>query len=107
VQATVNADVWGPDRALKVVRRVCPNPMNPEAVISLTTTAPGFLRVRIYDLNGRLMRTVLDEANYPAGDYDVRFDGRNTNGQTLPSGQYFYRVETPLAQGSGSLTILK
>jgi len=107
VQATVNGDVLGPDRARKVVRRVCPNPMNPEAVISLTTTAPGFLRVRIYDLNGRLMRTVLDEANYPAGDYDVRFDGRNTNGQTLPSGQYFYRVETPLAQGSGSLTILK
>jgi flagellar hook assembly protein FlgD len=101
----VNADIW-PERG-KVVRRVAPNPMNPETVISLVTTEPGYLRVRVYDLNGRLVRTVLDESNYPAGDHDIRFDGRGSNGQPLSSGRYFLRVETPSAQDSGSLTILK
>jgi len=105
VHAMVNAEVW-PERA-KVVRRVAPNPMNPETVISLNTTEPGYLRVRVYDLNGRLVRTVMDESNYPAGDHDIRFDGRGTNGQPLSSGRYFLRVETPSAQDSGSLTILK
>ena len=105
VNAMVNADIW-PERG-KVVRRVAPNPMNPETVISLITTAPGYLRVRVYDLNGRLVRTVLDESNYPAGDHDIRFDGRASNGQPLSSGRYFLRVETPSAQDSGSLTILK
>jgi PKD repeat protein len=105
VNAMVNADIW-PERG-KVVRRVAPNPMNPETVISLVTTEPGYLRVRVYDLNGRLVRTVLDESNYPAGDHDIRFDGRGSNGQPLSSGRYFLRVETPSAQDSGSLTILK
>ncbi|TMQ55282.1 MAG: PKD domain-containing protein [Candidatus Eisenbacteria bacterium] len=105
VQATVNADIW-PERG-KVVRRVAPNPMNPETVISLITSEVGYLRVRVYDLNGRLVRTVLDESNYPAGDHDIHFDGRASNGQPLSSGRYFLRVETPSAQDSGSLTILK
>ena len=105
IQASVNADIR-PERG-RVVKRVTPNPMNPEAVISLYTAASGYLRVRIYDLNGRLVRTVLDEASVPAGDHDVRFDGRGSNGHPLPSGQYFYNVETPSAKNSGSLTILK
>ena len=104
VQATVDGDLW-PEQ--NVVRRVRPNPMNPEAIISVSTAEPGYLRIRIYDFNGRLVRTVLDEGSYPAGDHDVRFDGRASDGHTLSSGKYFYRVETPSTQGSGSLTILK
>lgn len=105
VQATLNVEVW-PEKII-VVRRVHPNPMNPDGTIGLSTAAVGYLHVRIYDLNGRLVRTLLAEPNLPAGDHDVRFDGRDDNGRALASGQYYYRVETPSERTAGSITILK
>lgn len=105
VEATVGAEVW-PERK-GPVQRVYPNPMNPEATITLSTESAGFLRMHVFDLNGRLVRTVLDEPNLPAGLHDVRFDGRDGSGRPLPSGLYYYRVETPSERTSGSLTILK
>lgn len=106
VQASFGTEVW-PERKNKLVRRVYPNPMNPEATISLTTARPGYVFVRVYDLTGRLVRTLMDEPYVPAGDYDVRFDGRDFNGRPLASGQYYYRVETPSERTAGSVTILK
>jgi hypothetical protein len=105
VDAVVEADVW-PERK-GPVKRFYPNPMNPEATITLSTQSAGFLRMQVFDLNGRLVRTVIDEPNVPAGDHDVRFDGRDGSGRPLPSGQYFFRVETPTERAAGSLTILK
>ncbi len=105
VQANVETEVWPEKRG--PVRRVYPNPMNPEGTITLSTISAGFLRMQVFDLNGRLVRTVLDEPNLPAGDHDVRFDGRDGSGHPLPSGQYFYRVETPSERTAGSITILK
>jgi flagellar hook assembly protein FlgD len=91
----------------KLVARAQPNPMNPETTIRVNLETQEHLSIRLYDLRGRLVRTVLESVDTPAGVHDYKFDGKNSSGVTLPSGQYFYRAETPTARTSGALIILK
>ena len=105
VQATLGAEVQPLKKG--VLKRFSPNPVNPEATFTLATEKPGYLRLRIYDVTGRLVRTLLDESNVPAGEHQVRFNGRGDSGRQLASGQYFYRLESPAETAAGSLTILK
>ncbi len=104
VRATLGWDVQ-PER--KLVARVQPNPMNPQATIRVNLESSERLSIRLYDLAGRLVRTVLETVDTPAGVHDYIFDGRGTDGRTLPTGQYFYRAETPTARTGGTLIILK
>lgn len=85
---------------------VSPNPANPEATIQIQTTKAGFIRVRIFDLSGRLVRTALAEASASAGIHTVRVPGTR-NGRAMPSGVYLYRVETTERTVQGKLMILK
>ena len=86
---------------------VSPNPLNPGATLTFTVTKPGFVRVRLFDLNGRMVRTLMDEANVTKGFYGVEFDGRDERGGRLSSGVYFYRVESTGGSIAGSFAILK
>lgn len=65
-----------------------PNPFNSETVIGYRIPQAGVTRLRIYDLIGRLIGTLVDQ-HQTAGDYRVNFDARN-----LPSGAYFYRLQS-------------
>ncbi len=91
----------------KVIRRVGPNPLNPEAVITVAMPQAGRLRVRVFDMMGRLVRTVYDSPSEPAGDRDLRFNGKDDRGVTLASGRYYVYVETSSAREASPLTILK
>jgi hypothetical protein len=104
VQATVGMLVQ-PER--KLVARIQPNPMNPVATVRVNLEQSERLTIRFYDMNGRLVRTLLEGVDTPAGVHDILFDGHGVNGQTLPTGQYFYRAETPTAKTSGTVMILK
>lgn len=90
-----------------VIKRVGPNPLNPEAVVTVVTEKDGPLRIRVFDVNGRLARTLLNEGNVPAGTHLVRFDGKSDRGVTLPSGRYFVHAETSGARDVTAITILK
>jgi len=84
-----------------------PNPFNPAAVLTFKTEKPGPVSVRLYDMNGRLVRTLLDVSDASAGYHDVRIDGASDNGGRLSSGVYFYRIETAEGTVVGRATILK
>ncbi len=45
----------------------------------------------VYDVGGRLVRTLVDEPQGP-GYYSVVWDGRDESGRTVPPGVYFYRL---------------
>ncbi len=51
------------------------------------------VRLRILDTSGRAVRGLLN-AGLPAGYHQVRWDGRDANGQPVPNGVYFYSLET-------------
>jgi hypothetical protein len=84
---------------------VSPSPLRAEGAITLRIPAPGPLRVRLFDVSGRLVRVLLDEARASAGYRDVPLDGRDARGRRLRSGIYFYRVETAGESFAGKIAI--
>lgn len=78
-----------------------PNPFNPATVISYALDRPSDVRLRVYDLQGRLVRTLV-EGVQAAGTYAVSFDAGH-----LPSGTYFYRLETPHGTRTRHLTLVR
>jgi len=72
-----------------------PNPFNPSTIITYDLPKEGMVTIKIYDLLGREVKTLVDEYK-SAGSYSVAFDARN-----LTSGTYFYRLT------SGDFTEIK
>ncbi|RKU21377.1 hypothetical protein C6500_06365 [Candidatus Poribacteria bacterium] len=73
-----------------------PNPFNPETWIPYQLASPEEVRLRIYAMNGVLVRT-LNLGHQPAGVYQQKnraayWDGRNEVGEPVASGLYFYTL---------------
>ena len=85
-----------------------PNPFNPATTISYCVPEgkPVHVSVRIYDLRGRLLRTLVDDVK-EAGSYSIFWDGRDEKGRRLPSGIYFYRMRTGDFTQTRKMVILK
>ena len=73
---------------------VYPNPFNPEGTLTFSTSRPGRVMVRLFDIQGRLVRTLMDGASAPAGRHEVRIDGRDAQGVALASGVYFIFIHS-------------
>ncbi len=69
--------------------RLAFNPAHGAAQLELTTTRPGALRVDLFDVNGRRVRAVADEAEAPAGKRSLALGGP---GSGIGPGIYYYRV---------------
>jgi len=68
-----------------------PNPFHRATEISYSLAEPGRATICVYDLSGRLVRTVLDAA-LPAGTGVASWDGRDGGGRDVASGVYFVRL---------------
>ncbi len=90
----------------RAIKRCGPNPLNPEAVVAIETELPGRLRVMVFDVHGRMVRVLANEANAPAGLRELHFNGKDDRGRTLRAGRYYVRVESTMAPDSTPLTIL-
>ncbi|MEE9269496.1 MAG: aryl-sulfate sulfotransferase [Candidatus Krumholzibacteria bacterium] len=85
-----------------------PNPFNPVTVIRYDVRAPGRVSLAVYDVAGRLVRTLVDEVQTPAaGGYSVTWDGRSNTDQSVASGVYFYRLVTANAAQTKKMMLLK
>jgi uncharacterized protein (DUF1501 family) len=78
-----------------------PNPFNPSTMIQFTLPASVNVRLQVFDVQGRLVQTLID-GNVPAGEQSIRFDGSN-----LSNGTYLYRLETPYGAASRKMTLIK
>jgi hypothetical protein len=65
-----------------------PNPFNPATEIRFSIPEDGFVTLRVYDVLGRVVATLVDEVRQ-AGPYRVLWNATN-----VPSGVYFSRLET-------------
>lgn len=68
-----------------------PNPFNPSTTIRFALPAQGQVSVRIYDIAGRLVRTLVDEV-LDAAVHEIQWAGADDRGHQVSSGVYFYRV---------------
>ncbi|MEW6050862.1 MAG: cohesin domain-containing protein [Candidatus Zixiibacteriota bacterium] len=83
-----------------------PNPFNPETTISFALPQSGRITLTVFDLLGRTVRTVAD-GDYAAGNHTVVWDGRDERGESVGSGVYFYRLETPAGNETRKMMLLK
>ncbi len=74
--------------------RVYPNPFNPQASIEYELPEQTTVILRIFDLAGRLVDVLVEGEEMAAGTHAATWTGRDAQGRTLPSGTYFYRLET-------------
>ena len=78
-----------------------PNPFNPSTAISYQLPVNSFVVLRVFDILGREVATLLNEQQR-AGNHSVQF-----NAATLPSGVYFYRLEAGAYYDAKKLLLLK
>jgi hypothetical protein len=64
-----------------------PNPFNPSTTISFVLSNPGLVTLKIYDVLGREVATLLDKEQLEAGEQRLEYNADN-----LTSGIYFYRL---------------
>ena len=68
-----------------------PNPFNPSTNITFQIADQQNITLQIFDLNGRLVRTLVNESRMP-GKYTLIWDGRTNDGHFSGSGIYFYKL---------------
>ena len=83
-----------------------PNPFNPSTTFDYELTAPGTITLRIISPGGRLLLETVREHD-AAGRYSFRWDGRGRDGEPLPTGVYFYEVETGGARQARKMLLLQ
>jgi hypothetical protein len=69
-----------------------PNPFNPETTIAFHLPEAGPARLTIYDIGGKLVRTLVDEPR-AAGAHKAIWQGDDEAGHPVASGVYLYRLE--------------
>ncbi|MBE0644406.1 MAG: T9SS type A sorting domain-containing protein [Bacteroidetes bacterium] len=85
-----------------------PNPFQSASrtIIPYTVNEPGGVRLAIYDMLGRRLRTIVDDTQ-AVGTKLAAWDGLDEHGNVLPAGMYTYRLETAAGTVSRTLTIVK
>jgi parallel beta-helix repeat protein len=78
-----------------------PNPFNPATVINYQLAENSFVTLKIYDVLGNEVVTLVNEAQ-PAGVFTIQFDG-----STLASGMYIYKLMTENFTASKKMMLLK
>lgn len=92
--------------AVSRIEGVYPNPFNPQTTVKLALRQAGRAAVKIYDLQGRLVKTLFD-GEMAAGRHELVWTGRNHNGRTVPSGVYFVRVIHPDGMDQHRMSLVK
>jgi len=78
-----------------------PNPFNPTTYIKYQIPELSFVTLKVYDVLGNEIATLVNEEK-PAGKYEVEFDGAG-----LPSGIYFYRIQTSSFHETKKMVFMK
>ncbi|MBM4167696.1 MAG: T9SS type A sorting domain-containing protein [Ignavibacteria bacterium] len=83
-----------------------PNPFNPETWIAYDIPADGIVKLTVFDLLGRHIRTLVDDQQ-SAGRYRARWDGRDDGGRIVPSGIYIYRIQSGFNMFSKKMSLVR
>lgn len=78
-----------------------PNPFNPETTIPFEITNEMLIKLEIYDILGRKIKTLLN-SKMPAGYHSIIWDGRDDLNNKVATGVYFYKYEQSAAKTATS-----
>jgi len=83
-----------------------PNPFNPATTIHFSLAAESEVRLHVFDVAGRLVRTLAD-GRVGAGAHAVQWDGRDERGGHVASGIYLYQLVTPKEKAERKMVLLQ
>lgn len=86
-----------------------PNPFNPSTLIAFTIPydlTNQNTELKIYDVQGSLIATLVNQ-QLAAGNYVVKWEGKNQNNQNVASGIYLYNIKVGEKIKSGKMNLLK
>jgi hypothetical protein len=83
-----------------------PNPFNPSTTIRYQIGGTDEVTLRVYDVAGHLVRTLVDARRSP-GTYAARWDGRDEHGRGVASGVYFYQLRAGDFSRTRRMVLLK
>jgi hypothetical protein len=78
-----------------------------QPIINYSTTTQGRECLKVYDNTGRLIRTLVDRANEPAGTKSVYWNRKDDTGRTVANGVYFIRLESVNQYATHKLILIK
>lgn len=84
-----------------------PNPFNPSTSFSYTLPLDKTVSVKIYDVNGRVVKTLVNNEFRTAGTHEVTWDGTNDAGQSVASGTYLYSLEWGQFRQTKNMVLVK
>ena len=84
-----------------------PNPFNPATTIRYGLPRAELVTIKIFDLLGREVRTLLDAELTPAGFHLVTWDGRDQRAKPVASGFYIYRIVSGEFSRAQKMLLLK
>jgi sugar lactone lactonase YvrE len=70
-----------------------PNPFNPSTKFSYSLPNASDVKIVIYDVFGREVKTLVNDINKAAGTYNVTWNGKDNNNRQAVSGVYFYNMQ--------------
>lgn len=79
-----------------------PNPFNPTTTIRFTLPIQNKVTLKVYDILGRKVATLLNHKSFQAGLHKVTWDASN-----VASGTYIYRLQTPEKVISKKMTVIE
>jgi len=83
-----------------------PNPFNPSTTIKYTLPAKSYVTLKIFDILGREIKTLVSE-NQNAGYYWIVWDGTDNSGNNVTSGIYIYRLVADNFIASKKMLLIK
>jgi len=83
-----------------------PNPFNPSTTIRYGLVESGFVTINVYDLNGRLVKTLVQQEQ-PAGWHSVQWAGKNIAGKQVSAGLYLYSIQAGTFRDLKKMMLLK
>lgn len=106
----LDGDVSAVPESIPVMRYLAqnyPNPFNPITTISFSLPAAAKASLNVYDLSGRLVRTLLNGEMVDAGPREAVWRGRDEDGRQVAAGVYFYRLEAGDFNETKCMTLVK
>ena len=104
-QATGEEDIPSAP-AVNALRSVYPNPFNPSTTIVYEVSRRSPVQLKIYDVSGRAVRTLVSDSFDP-GVKKAVWDGRDDRGNTVSSGVYFCRLKIGIYTATARLVLLR
>ncbi len=85
-----------PDAACEDIQQpvawnIYPNPFNPETTISFSIPESGDVELSVYNVKGQKVTTLVD-SRLDSGNHSVSWQGKDSNGDSVSSGIYLYRL---------------